>query len=86
MIVKKVKKVSSEMKATTKKRKDIVRSTPKSTHLSADIVRSSPKTTHPGKIWPGKNLGKHLQAPAKLPTGAKIGVLKSRKSKQLKGC
>jgi hypothetical protein len=61
---------------------DVVRSSPKTTHASK--VRSSPKTTHPGK-----NLGKFLHKPAKLPSGAKIGATvktkKPRKSNQLKG-
>jgi hypothetical protein len=65
-----------KMKVTTKKRKDVVRSTPKSTHLSGDVVRSSPKTTHANRI---KNLGSYAHA-AKLPSDTKIGVLKSRKS------
>jgi hypothetical protein len=69
-------KVAGEMKVTTKRRKDIVRSSPKTTHLDGDTVRSSPKTTHPNRI---KNL-KHYAHPAKLPSEAKIGVLKSRKS------
>jgi hypothetical protein len=63
--------------------KDVVRSSPKTTHVSK--VRSSPKTTHPGK-----NLGKFLHKPAKLPTGSKIGATvkttkKPRKSNKLKG-
>jgi hypothetical protein len=49
-----------------------------------DVVRSSPKTTHPGR-----NLGKFLHAPAKLPTGSRIGAAvktkKPRKSNKLKG-
>jgi hypothetical protein len=74
-------KVSAPTKTT--KVKDAVRSTPRSTHLDGDIVRSSPKTSHkkPRKDM-SKNLGSYLHK-SKLPTGAKIGVLK--KSKQTKG-
>jgi hypothetical protein len=76
-------RIAGEIKKTTKAKKDVVRSSPKSTHLDEDVVRSSPKTTHPGRI---KNLGKYAHA-AKLPTGAKIGaVVKAMKShKSMKG-